>query len=271
MTRLLVVVVSAIPLASQTLEIHSEFLRVDPWGQFLSADATPHPREILSPAVVRNGFASFHIVVRSSRTNYFLFVGTNPPDVLRTAVYKEQFMERDGTWFPDALNPVPLPDFGVIPDPEGSIPGQSARVYLLDVWVPPETPPGIVRLEVQLKTGSWIVRPMEVRVLNVSVPPMQSHSPEPLPGVEKPAVESAMAPVLQFLEKRRSAREPGKQPPRTVRAVIRRNAEQDMALAETLNPGPWQQKLTDRASGGEWYLSVRNLIYRLASDRIKSQ
>ena len=124
MSRLLIVIVFAIPLASQTLEIHSEFLRVDPWGRILSSDATPDPKEILSPAVVRNGFASFHIVVRSSRMNYFLFVGTNPPDVIRTALYKEEFVERGGTWFPDALKPARLPDFGVIPDPEASIPGR---------------------------------------------------------------------------------------------------------------------------------------------------
>ena len=108
-------------------------------------------------------------------------------------------------------------------------------------------------------------------MLGVGVPPVHSHSPEPLPGVEKPAVESAMAPVIEFLGKRDAAREPVQGAPRTVREVIRRNAEQDMALARLLNPGLWEQKLADKSKGGEWYLSVRNLIYRLASDRIKSQ
>src|SRR2546429_9441514 len=80
---------AAARLASQTLEVHSEFLRVNPQGDILAVDATPKPREILSPAMARNGFASFHIVVRSPRpASYFLFAGTNPPNILRTAIYK---------------------------------------------------------------------------------------------------------------------------------------------------------------------------------------
>ena len=59
MGRLLVIgLLVAGQLGSQTLEIHSEFLRVSPQGEILDVDATPKPREILSPAVARNGFAS---------------------------------------------------------------------------------------------------------------------------------------------------------------------------------------------------------------------
>src|SRR6266404_2871792 len=91
-------------LAAQTLEVHSEFLRVNPQGEILPVDVDPKPREILSPAVIRNGFASFHIIVRSPRpTSFFLFVDTNPPNVFRTSIYKEQFVKRGGDWIPDAL------------------------------------------------------------------------------------------------------------------------------------------------------------------------
>src|SRR5437667_9059574 len=63
--------IAAARLAPQTVNVYSEFLRVNPRGEILAADATPKPREILSPAVVRNGFASFQIVVRSPRpTSY---------------------------------------------------------------------------------------------------------------------------------------------------------------------------------------------------------
>src|SRR5947209_5087998 len=130
----------AVRLAAQTLEVHSEFLRVNPQGEILTVDATPKPREILSPGIVRNGFASFHVVVRSPRpTSYFLLVGTNPPNILRTTLYKEEFVKRGEDWIPDALEILRPPNFGVIPDAAG-IPDQMAAVYLLDVWVPPETP-----------------------------------------------------------------------------------------------------------------------------------
>ena len=116
---------TAVRLAAQTLEVHSEFLRVNPLGEILPVDLDPKPREILSPAVVRNGFASFQIVVRSPRpTSFFLFVDTNPPNVFRTSIYKEQFVKRGGDWIPDALEPLQPPNFGAIP--ESGISGQTA-------------------------------------------------------------------------------------------------------------------------------------------------
>jgi hypothetical protein len=55
---------------------------VNPQEEILAIDATPKPRETLSPALVRNGFSSFHFVERSARpVNYFLMAGSNPPDV----------------------------------------------------------------------------------------------------------------------------------------------------------------------------------------------
>ena len=266
---LLLGLMAAIRLASQTLEVHSEFLRVNPQGEILTVDATPKPREILSPAMARNAFASFHIVVRSPRpVSYFLLAGANPPGILRTAIYKEQFVKRGEDWIPDALQLLRLPNFEAIPDSGSRIPGQTACAYLLDVWVPPEAPAGRVRLEVQLKIGEWIIYPMEVRVLPARVP-AHAGAASKLPEIEQRADEAAMAPLLEYMDGR------GKQPrraagaiPRTVREVVRRNAEQDMALArsldsETLVPA-LKEKLAPAAMGGEWYLGVRDLIYRLA-------
>ena len=48
---------------AQTVEIYSEFQRPDPFGGIVEPDRAWKPREILSPAVSRNGFASFHIAV----------------------------------------------------------------------------------------------------------------------------------------------------------------------------------------------------------------
>ena len=56
--------------------------------------------------------------------------------------------------------------------------------------------------------------------------------------------------------------------PQTLREVIRRNAEQDMALAslldsKTLIPS-LKEKLAASNGGGEWYLTIRDIIYRLS-------
>ena len=49
-----------LPLAAQPLTVFSEFARIDATGKVTSpAD----PREILSPALARNAFSSFQIVV----------------------------------------------------------------------------------------------------------------------------------------------------------------------------------------------------------------
>src|SRR5262245_47402275 len=130
-------IIAASQLAPQTVNVYSEFLRVNPRGEVLAADATPKPREILSPALVRNGFASFQVVVRSPRpTSYFLFVSANPANIFRAEIYKERFVKHGEEWFPDILERVQPPNFEVIPDGEAGIPGQSACAYLLDIWVP---------------------------------------------------------------------------------------------------------------------------------------
>jgi hypothetical protein len=267
---LLIGLIAAARLAAQTLEVHSEFLRVNPQGEILLTDSTPKPREILSPAIVRNGFASFQIVVRSPRpTSYFLLAGANPPNVLRTAIYKEKFVNRNGDWIPDSLELLRSPNFDAIPDTESGIPGQTACAYLLDVWVPPDAPADTVRIEVQLKIGNWIIYPMEVRVLPVRVPEIAAVA-EALPEIELRSDEAVTAPLVAYMDRHDAAppRPSSSAPPRTLREVIRRNAEQDMALARGLDSKMLIPKLKEMlasgSSGGEWYLRVRDLIHRLS-------
>lgn len=263
-------VLAAVPLAAQTLEVRSEFLRPGPFGNTVTSDATARPREILSPGVVRNGYASYHLVVRGAPMNYFLFAATNPP-VVRLALYKEEFVKVGDAWIPDPLVPVRrMPEFGVIPDPEAVIPHQTARAYLLEVWVPPETTPGGLRLEVQLKSGGWTVWPMEIRVLRARVPDVRVPVTSALPAISEPSDEAAMTVLLDHLGKPGPRQSPAAQTvPASLREVIRRNAGQDLALAESLDQkvlGAALRTALDKAPrGGEWYLSVRDLIYRLAS------
>src|ERR1051325_903273 len=77
----------AIVAAGQTVRVYSEFVTFDASGE----PAVPkEPREILSPAIVRNGFTSFQIVVQQpAHTHWTLYVGENPEGAVRVTVYRE--------------------------------------------------------------------------------------------------------------------------------------------------------------------------------------
>ena len=259
-----------------SLEIYSEFQRTDPFGNIVAADRSPHPREILSPAVVRNAFATFHVVVTLPRgTNYLLYVAPNPVNACRVEMYKEHFVRSGDRWIPDTLTKLQrLPDFGFIPDPDESIAGQNTRSYLLDLWIPPDADLKGFRLEVQLKIGYFLVRPMEVRVLGARVPDLPASwtgEPAALPDVSAPADAAALGPLTQYFSTGQAApvREPA-----TVRAFLARNAVQDVALAASLDPqraGPEALKrfrdTIPRNLGAEWYLRLRDHLYAEASRR----
>jgi hypothetical protein len=228
------------------------------------------PREILSPAVARNGFATFHVAVTAPpRESYFLYVLPNPVSACRVFLYKEHFVRTGAGWIADRLTEVHrLPDFGVMPDPDDGVDGQTTRVYLLDLWLPPNADVARFRLEVQLKVGDWTVRPMEVRVSSLRVPELSAGVYGELPGIGRPADTAAMAPFAGYL-----AGAPLKLPgsPATVRDAIRRNAAQDMALAQAVSPAGFAQRAMDlfqlnsafrpRPYGAEWWLRLRDWIF----------
>jgi hypothetical protein len=234
------------------------------------------PREILSPAVVRNGFATFHVAVTvPPRESYLLYVLPNPVSACRVFLYKEHFVRTESGWIADRLTEVHrLPDFGVMPDPDDGVDGQTTRVYLLDLWLPPNADVARFRLEVQLKVGDWTVRPMEVQVSSLRVPEPEGGAYGELPGVDRPADTAAMAPFAGYL-----AGAPLKLPgsPATVRDAIRRNAAQDMALAQEVNPAGFAQRAMDlfrlnsafrpRPFGAEWWLRLRDWIF--AADSLR--
>jgi len=276
--RLLGAALLASALHAQSLDIYPEFRRVDPFGAVVAADRALAPREVLSPAVARNGFASFHIVVSlPPKETYLLYVAPNPLTACRIALYKEHFVKTAQGWIPDTLVEVSrLPDFGVMPDPDDNIEGQNTRLYLLDLWIPPNADVARFRLEVQLKAADWIVRPMEVRVMPARFPAIaiaDAAKLPPLPAVEQGADFPALEVVREYLAG--SPLRAGAQP-LTVRGIIRRNAIQDMALAASMDPaiaGPdvlerrvidllWNNFLfVPHLFGAEWYLRVRDYLY----------
>ncbi len=255
---------------AQTVEIYSLLHRVDPFGRTVTADRAIAPREVLSPAVPRNGFVSFHIAITLPLgEDYLLYVVPNPLNSCRVALYKEHFVKTGEGWIPDTLTELHrLPDFGVVPDPDDRIEGQTTRLYLLDLWVPPDAAVARFRVEVQVKVGTWTVRPMEVRVMPPRVPELPPAADAPTAPVEAPADETVLGALFEYFAGMRPA------PPRqlrTVRDVIRRNAAQDMALAPSLGPEELMRRalalfdanarFVPRLLGAEWYLRIRDALY----------
>src|SRR5579862_3749815 len=72
---------------SQPLRVFSEFAQIDGTGR---VTAPPEPREILSPAIARNAFSSFQVVVDVPRgTSFQLYVAQNPENAVEVTLYRE--------------------------------------------------------------------------------------------------------------------------------------------------------------------------------------
>ena len=249
---------------AQEINIYSEFERFSPSGSPVAQDRDLRPREILSPAVPRNGHLSVHVVVTApAHTNYFLYTESNPPGIVSIRLYREHFMRCGMEWCPDWLTEQNSPTFGAMPESIRDNPAQTARCYLMDIWVPPDVPPRRVRIEALLKTGIWMVAPMELRVIEAIVP---HYAPvfarEDTASVEEPSSTTALRQLQRYLLSL-----PPEMPAQIlrIRDVIQRNAAEDMLIARAghlrspeLNFAAWS--IHDQ--GAEWYLRVRDLIYR---------
>jgi hypothetical protein len=266
-----------LPLAAQSVRIYSEFQRINPFGQIVAADRSDYPREILSPALPRNAHSTFHVAITlPANTSYFLYVGSNPGNIIQTELYKEEFTRAGEEWIPDALTPVRRPAFGAIPDAAAGIPGQTTRCYLLDIWVPANAPVQRVRVEVLLKIGVWFVAPMEVRIVEAQVPKHRENfaGMEPqLPEIGESVDLTAMECLANYLLGGAQTWNGGMM---NIRDAIRRDAEQDMAMARLQRRVPqelwflaqdgivesWMRTPAFHWSGAEWYLRLRDWILR---------
>ncbi len=268
MTRILTLIALTAclsPSQAQSIQIFSEFQRIDPFGNILAIDRSPSPREIVSPATARNSYVSFHVAVSvPPGQTYFLYTQVNPPGIVTVHLYKEQFLNS----IPDALTPANSPSFGAIPDVQSGVPGQTTRDYLLDIYTPPNAEVGRrVRVEVLLKYGTWYVVPFELRIMDATVQVPPDASPAPLPSLDEPADAAAVHALATYLTGRREWNSVST--PATVREVLRRNAQQDMALAaDRPSPTIWLRAATQIVNGwtlfpngSEWYLRVRDFLF----------
>ena len=207
----------AAALVSQTLQVYSEFRRVGPDGTIIAADRGGQPREILSPAVARNAYVSFHVVVSvPAGKPYTLHIAQNPEGVVQPTLYRE--IHDNG--IPDRLEEIQPPASG-----------RATAAYWLDLWIPDKAEPRRIRVEAQLYVDDrWIIYPLEVRIGLARVPEYPVTFVE-LPPPASPADVFASAPwrVAICGEPERTTQVG----PLTVRELIRRNWLQDLALARS--------------------------------------
>jgi hypothetical protein len=114
--------------------------------------APAEPREILSPAIARNAFSSFQMVVDVPRgTPYQLYVAQNPENAVEVTLYRENG---------DKLERVAQP-----------VSGDSTQVFWMDLWTARDAPVQRIKVEPQLHVNNdWVIYPMEARVMEATVP-----------------------------------------------------------------------------------------------------
>jgi hypothetical protein len=265
--KFLILVLISCAAEAQEIRIYSEFLRFNPYGEAVAQDREIRPREVLSPAVPRNGHLTVQVVVTApAGTNYFLYTAQSPPDTLQIKIYREHFVRCGNDYCPDWLTEQRLPSFGAMPESVYRLPGQNTRCYLLDILVPPDVPPRRVRVETLLKVGYWLVAPMEVRVIEPRMPDTGAMARrEDIAGIEARSSDTAQRQLLRYVNG---------MPPEAplgllrLRDVLQRNAAEDMLLAAKMGVVTPQLNLLSWTpfvfpqTGAEWYLRVRDLIYR---------
>jgi len=133
-SRLLLLLVMAGTLAAQSIDIYSELSRVDPFGEISTGDRAAHGAKS-SPAVARNAWASFHVVILSpAQTTYLLYVVTNPLNACRVAAVQRTISRR--RWR-DGCRPAHRTDaaarFRRDTRSGRCVDGQTTRAYLLDL------------------------------------------------------------------------------------------------------------------------------------------
>ncbi len=213
---------------SQPLRVYSEFAQIDASGK---VTAPAEPREILSPAIARNAFTSFQVVVDvPAGTPYQLYVAQNPENAVEVTLYRENG---------DKLERVTQP-----------VSGDNTQVFWMDLWTARDAPVRRIKVEPQLHVNNdWVIYPMEARVMSATVPDGE----RPAGGMRNYLCETAEA-----------VRSPDTV---SVEGLRSRNAQQDVALA-AMAPKDDLQKLFGACDAPpspdpEWYLRIRDYLFRL--------
>jgi hypothetical protein len=263
----------AIAMPAQELYVRSEFQRVGADGKVVAPDRVDNPREILSPAFARNGFASYMLTANiPAGIDYSLEIGQNPEDTARVVLYQQHYGP-DG--IPDHLEKVALPIHGRSTKEENI-------TWWLDLYIDNAAPVRRFKVEAQLWVGDrWVIYPMEARIVAAQIPTFQAKF-WGLPAIGTRSDAAMISPWRDHLCRPLKSEFQPKET--TIRLLQQRNIQQDVALAKKLGrdvgiqafvragipaetalpdawcaapPEQWRDPL-----GTEWYLKVRDHLYR---------
>lgn len=150
----------------------SAYHRPDPFGGIVASDlAGASWNHSIKLSAARGGYVSFQLVVKSDHPCDLCRISvefSQPVDVYREWFH---FNAPDKHYYPDALIPVHLPYTFKMPDADNVIQGQKARAFWVDVWISPNTKPGVYRGRARLLDGSERKTvPFTVSVLSAEIP-----------------------------------------------------------------------------------------------------
>jgi hypothetical protein len=223
-----------LPLAAQPLSVYSELARIDAQGNVVAPET---PREIISPALVRNGFTSFQVVVQvPAGTPYVLRVGQNPDNAAKVTLYR--FAGR-------RMEPVAEP-----------VNSDATQIFWMDVWMDKDAPVRRIKVEPQLfVNGDWVIYPMEMRVRETVVPEVADAGTSlraPFEVLRRYLCGKQIGDKPRDAQKQGGANQSDQVPSgadiETTDALHLRNARQDVALASLL-PQTDRDELRKRMGG----------------------
>jgi hypothetical protein len=233
---------TAAAVMAQPVQVYTEFARLDAGGKVAAPET---PREILSPALLRNGFTSFQVAVSADKgERWRLFVGQNPDNAVKVTLYRETGQR---------LEPAEQP-----------VEGDGPAVLWMDVWTARGAPVARIKIEPQLDyRKDWVIYPIEGRVMAATA------DDGPWPA----ASEDPIAVMRDFLcaaqpDAANSGKEVPVPPsgPMTIARLRYRNARQDLTLAA----GASREELRKLAGScdapepddAEAYLRIRDYLLR---------
>ncbi len=185
MGRVLVLLFLLLPCTRGAVKINlealPEFLRTDPSGAIVKPDAgaasaaTAFSKSV-SLTGARGGYVSFQLVVRPQPGSFYelsvAIGGTKnavPVDLFREWFH---FVDSEKRYYPDALIPMKSPYSSRFPEPDNHIANQAVQAFWVDVWIPEDAAPGIVKGAAVLKSGGKRKKlPIRLEVLPAVIPP----------------------------------------------------------------------------------------------------
>jgi hypothetical protein len=217
---------------SQPLRVYSEFAKIDATGRVTAPAA---PREVLSPAIARNAFSSFQVVVDVPQgTSYQLYVAQNPENSVEVTLYRENG---------ERLERVEQP-----------VSGNGTQVFWMDLWTARDAPVARIKVEPQLHVNNdWVIYPMEARVVEATVP--EGKYPEgSITPIQVMKVHLCGFPIFSMSGAT------------TASGLRSRNAWQDVALAKSASEEELRKLLgacdAPPSPDPESYLPIRDYLLR---------